>query len=162
MPLDIRYKIENIDTYFRKDELSVLLFYIKGINNDLATKLYFLLEKEIAFRLENHLNIGDLDAFNNMLAHFDAGDIEESIQLITNQVIPSLKNETLNIWEKYGGFDNLKDEVNNGNDWSFNLSINQEYVPEDIDYYIDMIIEIKELLQKSLNLNTPILVIYED
>jgi len=162
MPLDIRYKIENIDTYFRKDELSALLFYIKGINNNLAANLYFLLEKEIAYRLENHLDIGHLDAFNNMLAHFDSGDIEESIQSITNQVIPSLQNETLNIWEKYGGFDNLKHEINNGNDWSFNLSINHDYVPEDIDYYIDMIIEIKELLQKSLNLNTPIMISYED
>ncbi|ABQ05096.1 hypothetical protein [Flavobacterium johnsoniae] len=162
MPLDIRYKIENIDTYFRKDELSTLLFYIKDINYDLATKLYFLLEKEIAFRLENHLDIGNLDAFNDMSAHFDSGDIEESIQSIANQVIPSLQNERLNIWEKYGGFDNLKNEVNNGNDWSFNLNINYDYVPEYVDYYIDMLIEIKELLQKSLDLNTPIIVSYED
>lgn len=164
MSLDIRYKIANTDTYFRRDELNALLFYVNDINNTLAAKLYFLLEKEIAFRLENDLNIGNLNAFNDMQAHFDLNYIEESIQLITNQIIPALQNETSNMWEKYGGFENLKNEVNigNRNDWSSNLSIDHDYIPEDMDYYIDMIIEIKELLQKSLNLNTAVTVIYED
>jgi len=164
MALDIRYIIGNTDTYFRRDELNVLFFYAKNINFNLGAKLYFLLEKEIVFRLNNHINIGNLNSFDDMPAHFDINHIQESIQFITNQIIPSLQNESLSMWNKYGGFDSLKIEVNkeNRNDWTSNLSIDHEYVPEDIDYYIDMVVEIKELLHESLNQNTPIMVIYED
>lgn len=164
MPLNIRYIIGSTDTYFRIDKLNVFLFYAKNINNDLAAKLYFSLNKQITYNLHYHIHSGALNSFDDMPAYFDINYLEESIEFITNQVIPSLQNERSNMWEKHGGFDSLKNQINNGNknDWNFNLSLKDEYVQENMVYYIDIAVEIKDLLQKSLIFNTPLMVIYED
>lgn len=61
-----------------------------------------------------------------------------------------------------GSISNLINQVNNynSNDSGFILNINYDYVPVEMAYYIEMAIEMKDLLQKSIYLNTPILVSY--
>ncbi|WP_417942161.1 hypothetical protein [Flavobacterium sp. RS13.1] len=164
MSFEIRYIIGNLDTYFRREEMSVLLYYAKSINDTLAGNFYYLLQKETVYKIRNNISIGNSNSFDDMHAYFNINEIQNCIQFINNQLVPAMQNETISMWEKYGGFEIMKSLINNApdNHWSHDLSINHDYVPEDMEYYIDMVIEIKELLQESLNVSTPILISYVD
>ncbi|WP_158728096.1 MULTISPECIES: hypothetical protein [unclassified Flavobacterium] len=164
MSFEIRYIVGNLDTFFRRDEMSVLLYYAKNINDTLAGNFHYLLQDETVYKIRNNISIGNLNSFDDRPAYFNINEIQNCIQFINNQLVPSMQNESVNMWEKYGGFETMKNLINNApnNQWSFDLNINHDYVPEDMDYYIDMAIEIKELLQESLNLNTPIIISYLD
>lgn len=161
--IEIRYEIDNIDIVFRNEDLSVLLFYAKNINSSIASKIFFSLRKKTMFELLNNIN-SVLDPSDDLPAYFNTSFLQDGISFLTNQLIPSMQSETVDIWQKYGGFSSLKSQINNNlfNDWSDELYILSDYVPESFEYYINMANEIKILLQKSLSLNTPILVSYFD
>ena len=165
MAFEINYLIGNIDTYFRRDEMSVLFYFAKDINLNLAKKMYYLLHKKITYLIHNNIDADGLDGFEDMPAHFNPNDMQEVIQFITNQLTPAMQNETVDMDGKYGGsVSSLINQVNNYNsgDSGFRLYIAHDWVPYEMTYYINMANEMKEILQESLNLNTPILVSYND
>lgn len=160
---EIRYMIENIDTVFTSEDLSVLLFYSKNINNNIASKIFFSLRKKTMFDLHNNLETLS-DPSDDLPAYFNISYLQDAISFINSQLIPAMQSETLDIWQKYGGFSSLKSQINNNlsNDWSSELYIQSDYVPESFQYYINIANEIKTLFQKSLSLNTPLIVSYLD
>ncbi|MEJ5106119.1 MULTISPECIES: hypothetical protein [Chryseobacterium] len=160
---DIRYEIDNLDTVLRAEDISVFLFYAKNINDNIASKLFFSLRKKTMYELLNDINT-NLDPSEDLPAYFNTSFLQDGISFITTVLIPSMQNETVDMWGKYGGFASLKAQINNNtaNNWSSELCILSDYVPESMEYYIDIASEIKMLLQRSLSLNTPMLVSYFD
>lgn len=165
MAFEINYLIGNLDTYFRQDEINVLLFYAKDINLNLTKKLNYLLDKKVSYMIQHNISTSGLDSNDKMHSYFNLSDMQLFIQFVLTQLIPAMQNENTDMDVKYGGsISNLIIQVNNynSNDSGFTLNINYDYVPVEMTYYIDMVIEIKDLLQKSIDLNTPILVSYTD
>jgi hypothetical protein len=165
MAFEINYLIGNIETYFRRDEMSVLFFYAKDLNLSLSKKMNYLLHKKITYMLHNNINTDGIGGFDDMPAHFNLTDMQAVIEFITNQLIPAMQNETVDMDGKYGGsVSNLINQVNsyNSGDLGFGLYIAHDWVPYEISYYIYMANEMKELLQESINLNTPMMVSYND
>lgn len=165
MAREINYLIGNIDTYFRRDEMSVLFYYAKDIDFNLTKKLYYLLNDETIYKIHNNSSIGNIGAFDDAPAHFNSTDMQAVMQFIDDQLIPAMQNETVDMFVKYGGsVSSLINQVNsyNSGDSGFSLYIAHDYVTEDMWYYIIIANEMKELLQESLNLNTPMMVSYND
>ena len=165
MAREINYLIGDLDTYFRVDEMSVLFYYAKEIGFNLTKKLYFLLNDETIYKIHNNISIGNIGAFDDAPAHFNPTDMQAVIEFITNQLIPAMQNETVDMDGKYGGsVSNLINQVNsyNSGDLGFGLYIAHDWVPYEMSYYINMANEMKELLQESINLNTPMMVSYND
>lgn len=165
MAFEINYLIGNIDTYFRRDEMSVLFYYAKDLNLNLTKKMYYLLHKKITYLIHNNIDTDGLGGFEDMPAYFNTIDMQAVIQFITNQLIPAMQNETDDTDGKYGGsVSSLISQVNNYNsgDSGFGLYIARDYVPEEMSYYLAMANEMKELLQESLNHNSPMMVSYND
>lgn len=165
MAFEINYLIGNLDTYFRQDEMSVLFFYAKDINLNISKKMKYLLDKKISYMVHHNMSIVNLDSNDKMFSYFNIDDIQSVMQFVSTQLVPAMQNENTDMDVKYGGsIGNLINQVNNydSNDSGFTLYINNDYVPVEMSYYIDMANEMKDLLQKSLNLNTPILVSYTD
>lgn len=165
MAFEINYLIGNLDTYFRQDEMSVLFFYAKDINLNISKKMKYLLDKKISYMVHHNMSIVNLDSNDKMFSYFNVDDIQFVMQFISTQLVPAMQNENTDMNVKYGGsIGNLINQVNNydSNDSGFILYINNDYVPVEMSYYIDMANEMKDLLQKSLSLNTPILVSYTD
>ncbi len=165
MAREINYLIGSLDTYFRQDEMSVLFYYAKDIDFNLTKKLCYLLHNKANYMIHHNISIGSLNSFDEMPAHFNPTDMQAVIQFITNQLIPAMQNETVDMFIKYGGsVSSLINQVNNYNsaDSGFGLYIAHDYVTEDMWYYINIANEMKDLLQESLNLNTPMMVSYND
>ncbi|WP_333596699.1 hypothetical protein [Chryseobacterium flavum] len=165
MAFEINYVIGNLETYFRQDEMNVLFFYAKDINLNLTKKMNYLLDKKTTYMIGNNISTDGFDSDDDLPAYFNVGDIQNVIQFITSQLIPAMQNESVNMDGKYGGtISSLINNINNydSGDIAFMLYVSLDYVPVEMSYYISKANEIKDLLQTSLNLNTPILVSYTD
>ncbi len=165
MAFEINYLIGNLDTYFRQDEMNVLFFYAKDINLNLTKKMKYLLDKKISYMIHHNISTSGLDSNDKMHSYFNLSDIQSVIQFILTQLIPAMQNENTDMDVKYGGdISHLINQINNynSNDSGFILYINFDYIPVEMSYYIEMANEMKDLLQKCLDLNTPILVSYND
>ena len=125
----------------------------------------YLLDKKTSYMISHNINISGLDSDNDMHAYFNTTDIQTVIQFITIQLIPAMQSETVDMDGKYGGsVSSLINQVNNYNsgDSGFNLYIAHDWVPYEMEYFINMANEMKNLLQESLNLNSPMMVSYTD
>ena len=165
MAFEINYIIGDLDTYFRRDEMSVLFYYAKDIDINLTKKMNYLLDKKTSYMIRNNINISGLDSENDMSAYFNTTDMQAVIQFISTQLIPVMQSETFDMDGKYGGsVSNLINQVNNYNsgDSGFGLYIAHDWVPYEMEYFINMANEMKDLLLESLNLNTPITISYTD
>jgi type 1 glutamine amidotransferase len=117
------------------------------------------------YMIHHNISSIELDSDEKMYSYFNPSDLQLVIQFILTQLIPAMQNENIDMDVKYGGsITNLINQINNynSNDSGFRLNINHNYVPVEMDYYIDMANEMRDLLQKSLDLNRPILVSYTD
>lgn len=165
MAFEIDYLIGSLDTYFRQDEMSVLFFYAKDLDPELTKKLNYLLDKKTSYMIDHNMNTSGLDNDEPLPAYYNTDDIEAAIRFISTQLIPALEKETVNMDEKYGGnMSRFIDLVNNYSNDSLGsiLYISQDYVPYEMRYYINKANEMKDLLQESLNLKTPMMISYTD
>ncbi|RQO38023.1 hypothetical protein DBR39_14155 [Chryseobacterium sp. KBW03] len=165
MAFEINYFIGSLDTYFRQDEMSVLFFYAKDIDLELTKKLNYLLDKKTSYMIHHNMNISGLDNDDPLPAYYHTDDIEAAIRFISTQLIPAMEKETVNMDEKYGGsMSRFIDLINNypNDSLGFMLYVAHDYVPYEMTYYIDQANEMKDLLQESLNLKTPIIINYTD
>lgn len=165
MAFEIDYLIGSLDTYFRQDEMNVLFFYAKDIDLELTQKLNYLLDKKTSYMIHHNMNTSGLDNDEPLPAYYNTDDIEAVIRFISTQLIPAMEKETVNMDEKYGGsMRSLIDLINNYSSGSsgFILYVAHDYVPYEMSYYINKVIEMKDLLQESLNLKTPMIVSYMD
>lgn len=76
MAFEINYLIGNLDTYFRQDEINVLLFYAKEINLDLTKKMNYLLDKKISYMIHHNISTAGLDNNDKMHSHFNLSDMQ--------------------------------------------------------------------------------------
>ncbi|AKK71504.1 hypothetical protein [Chryseobacterium gallinarum] len=135
---------------------SLMMYYSTQIDNQRNKKVFDATLSEWAYRVSYNISEG-IYTSDNDIAHFVPADIQEAINFIDSQVIPTLENEFFNsILQKYGGQNNFENTVYyQSTEYLKILSIGGEFYDDNKEVLKYYFIELRNLFQNALNLNMP-------
>ena len=91
----IEYKSGKYSCDLGREELFILIHYAYQLNSDMAKDLYFALETDYIYRIENKIPVEGLEYQNCHETHWDINKLLQVVNFIDNQLISSLESESI-------------------------------------------------------------------
>lgn len=152
----IYFELNNSSVEIDFGTYSLMMYYAAQIDRQMNKKVFDATLSEWVYRVNYDIS-KEIYTSDNDIAHFVPDDIQDAIKFIDSKVILTLENESFHfILQKYGGQNNFENIVYyQSAEYLKILSIGGEFYDDNkavLKYYF---IELRNLFQNSLNINTP-------
>lgn len=151
----IYFELDDRNQHFDFGTYALLMYYAKSVNSRLAKKFLDSTFSEYEYRIIYDLSVDTLDE-ESRTAHFIASEIQEIIEFLEQELIPSLENESRNLFEKYGSKENFYELFYSNVEFLDPLGIYHDECyndePKGLIFLIKILIR---FMQSALSLNIP-------
>lgn len=160
----IEYLSGNLEFSVNREEFFIFIHYANTLSLEKARTLYFAGETDYIYRRYNDLSVVGLDYYNSHHTYLNPGDLQEVVEFLESQIIPSLeKQSNLNLIDILGGWTDLKNQIDQGPTYKKRFGVlDVENIAEDTCQYIYIADSLKEIIENSLNIGIPYEIRYDE
>jgi hypothetical protein len=140
--------------------VAVLIFYANNLNSIMGEKMVYSVLSESAYRFQKDLP-ESIYGSDNYSAHYGVSEMQELINFINNQLLPSLQSQQQDkdvVYDVYGG-NSFIDLYYDGPDYLGYLGIGDDDIIEGYTGYIPNLIQkatwLRDFYQRVKDLNQP-------
>lgn len=143
--------------------IGILLYYAKELDFNKGKNFYYRLLNEYSYKDDKNITPNPDTEDAQTFCYYDATEISNAIDFIENDLIPSLQqmpDQKAKLIDIYGGIDGFIDEFESNKEFIELFFDYSQHYNNNIEYYIFILEEIKEIFQISLTNQEPYMIYY--